>query len=385
MATDAGESGRKAMIQETFVPACAPNCQAEEAEFRFQVLQQRVDTYLERLNLPQHGSARMVFKSLAIVGTWCLAYLLLLLFGMASVPAAIATLLFLALASLALQLGVMHDASHYAITNARWPNTLLRLTLPLIGGSSVIWYRNHVVAHHSHSNIEGHDPDINTAGLLRFHDQAPWHFWNRWQHLYAIPLYALHALQWVWWSDAVALITNSHHLSGGKRALLFLELVLSRLSHIVLFLVVPYLILGSWLPVLAGYFAFMLLFGGAMTVIFALAHIADVQEFMTEKRSQSDDWALHQLRTTSDFSVGNGLLTFLIGGLNFQVEHHIFPKLSHLHLAKIQPLVREYCREKGVPYHEFPSVWSALCAHLRQLKRCAQAPSGRRTAAAGSP
>lgn len=367
------------MIQETFVPASEPDCRANELEFSFQVLQQRVDTYLERLDLPPHGSAWMVFKSLAIFGIWCLAYLLLLLFGMGSVPAAVATILFLVLASLALQLGVMHDASHYSITNTRWPNTLLRLTLPLMGGSSTLWYRNHVVAHHSHANIEGHDPDIQTAGLLRLHEKAPWHFWHRWQHLYAIPLYALHALQWVWWSDGVALITNSHNLSGSKRALLALELALSRISHIVLFLFIPYLILGLWLPVLAGYLSFMLLFGGTMTIIFALAHIADVQEFFAEKRGHTDDWALHQLRTTSDFSVGNGLLTCLIGGLNFQVEHHIFPKLSHLHLAKIQPLVREYCREKGVAYHEFPSVWSALRAHLRQLWRFSSAPVPCRT------
>jgi len=341
----------------------------QQATFNFQELRSRVHNRLTELNLPLHGSTKMLCKTLSILGAWCCSYALVLLWGTESVLGAAITLSILTFTSLTVQLAVMHDASHYCITAARWPNTLFRWSLTAMGGSSMLWYKNHVVAHHGQTNIPGHDPDIDSFGLLRFHHDDAWHFWHRWQHWYAFPLYSLKALFWVWVSDFIELFANAYHFKGRERALFVFELLASRASHVLLFLVAPYYILGSWQPVLLGYVAFMLAFGGTMTTIFILAHITDVQAFLPKGRTAHTDWARHQLETTSDFSVNNKVLGWLIGGLNFQVEHHIFPNISHLHYGIIQPVVKRYCQEHGITYHEFPNVRSALFAHFHQLRR----------------
>ena len=317
----------------------------------------------------------MVFKGLLILGGWSVSYLLVLLVGTQSIPGAILTLLLLTVTSLAAQLGLMHDASHHCITISRWPNYLFRMTLTVMGGSAILWYQNHVVAHHSETNISGRDPDIDSFSTLRFHEGEVWHFWHRWQHWYALPLYASKALFWVWGSDLLALIGNPYKFHGRQRILFMLELLFSRASHILFFLVLPYWVVGSWAPVLVGYVSFMLLFGASMTLIFTLAHITDVQAFHSAGPKPKADWALHQVHTTSDFSVNNRLLTWFIGGLNYQIEHHIFPNISHLHYPKIQPLVKNYCKERGVPYYEYPSVWQATRGHFRQLRRLSVKPN----------
>ena len=355
--------------QEDALPACA-----QAPVFNFHELRDQVYARLAELKLPHYGSQKMVQKGLLIVSAWCASYLLVLFYGTGSISGAAGTLFLLTLTSLAVQLGVMHDASHHCITLSRWPNILFRWTLTTMGGSSMLWYQNHVVSHHGHTNIPGRDPDIDSYSLLRFHEADTLRFWHRWQHWYALPLYSLKALFWVWGSDFVEVFTNSYGLPSRRRLLFILELLVSRASHAFFFLYLPYQVVGQWAPVLFGYVAFMLTFGAAMTTIFILAHITDVQAFLPGGRKPHADWALHQLETTSDFSVHNRLLTWFIGGLNFQIEHHIFPNISHLHYPKIQPIVKRYCKELDITYFEFPSVWSALCAHFRQLRRLSTEP-----------
>lgn len=347
---------------------------SQRKSFKFHELRDLVYARLAELKLSHHGSTRMVAKGLLIVGGFCGCYALTLFWGSTSILAAVISLSLLTLAALAVQLGVMHDASHHCITTVRWINILFRMTLTAMGGSSILWYQNHVVAHHSETNIPGSDPDIDSFGLMRFHEADRWHAWHRWQHLYALPLYSLKALFWVWVSDFIELYTNSYKLSGRRRALFHLELALSRISHAFFFLYLPFLVVGSWTPVLIGYVAFMMAFGATMTVVFILAHITDVQAFMPEGRRPHSDWARHQLETTSDFSVHNHALTWLIGGLNFQIEHHIFPNISHLHYHKIQPVVKNYCEECGITYHEYPNMFTAIRAHFHQLRRFGKKP-----------
>lgn len=348
---------------------------ALERSVFFKGLRKRTYAYFTENGIKPDGGGAMLVKSALIILFWASCYALFLTYGAATILGAAGTLTLLAASTLLVQLGVMHDASHYSIVQKRWPNTLLRMTLTLMGGSSILWFHNHVVMHHGHTNIPGSDPDIETMGTIRFHDEDPWCRWHRWQHWYALPLYSLMALTWIWMDDFLVLVSRNRPVRGRRLLLFVLELLVSRASHMVLFLIVPYLLVGSWLAVLLGYLIFWMAFGLAMTMIFTLAHITEVQDFLPDGRPPETDWALHQLATTANFSVKNDFMTWAIGGLNFQIEHHIFPNISHRHYRKVHEIVKAYCADRGVPYHEFPTFWQAAVAHFRHLKRLSQRPA----------
>lgn len=342
--------------------------------FSFDELRHLIDAHMAAKGLSKLGRGSMAVKAALVFSIWIAVYAGLLAFGPQSLPLALAGVVLLVVASLGVELGIMHDASHRAIFNGTLLNKMLGMTLTFFGGSSILWYQQHVIKHHSYTNMPGQDPDIDSDGVFRFRDGDPWKPWHKWQHLYALPLYALIALRWIWMDDFRHAIKNTHGLKPKTMSLLVGELLLSRASHILLFFVIPYIAVGSFLPVLAFYLIHWMLFGAAMAVIFQLAHVTDVQAFPEARAKSGDDWAVHQLATTANFAVKNRFLTHLIGGLNYQVEHHIFNRFSHLHYPKIQPIVKKYCEEHGAPYYEYPTVMSAVKAHFGHLRRLAQRP-----------
>jgi len=346
-----------------------------QTRFSFEELRQRIDAYMAEKGLSKLGRGRMVVKAVFVLSAWVAVYTGLLVFGPQSLPLAFAGIALLVIASLGVELGIMHDASHRAIFNGTLMNKLMGLTLTFFGGSSILWYQQHVVRHHSYTNMPGKDPDIDSDGVFRFRDGDPWKPWHRWQHFYALPLYTLIALRWIWADDFRHAIKNTHNLKSKTMGVLVGELILSRASHILFFLVIPYMMVGRFWPVLAFYLIHWMVFGACMAVIFQLAHVTDVQSFPEERQKSGDDWAIHQLATTANFAVKNRFLTHLIGGLNYQVEHHIFNRFSYLHYPKIQPIVKRYCQEHGVPYFEYPSLMSAVRAHFGHLRRLARRPT----------
>ena len=301
-------------------------------------------------------------------------YASLLRFGPRSLWVAVPGVVLLAALTLVLELAVMHDASHRGISHSKGVNRLLGLTLTLVGASSILWHQSHVRLHHRHTNIPGSDPDLDTNGVFRFCGQQAWRPWHRWQHLYALPIYSLLALRWVWVDDLLDLIRNRYGLRGGAYALLLCEVVAARVLHVGLFLVLPYVVVGRVLPVLVFYLVHWLLVGVAMPIIFETAHVSGVQDFPAD-RPDRGDWALRQITTTADFSARNRLLSWLLGGLNLQVEHHIFPTMCHLRYRAIQPIVKRYCQAHGVTYHEHPSFLSAVRAHFAHLRTLGLRPA----------
>lgn len=340
-------------------------------DFSFAELRRLVYEALDEDGLSHHGGRRAIGKSLLIVALWVAAWLAYLGVGMLVPAAAIPAALVLMVATLALQLGVMHDASHGSISRHPRVNGLFASTLTCIGASSILWYQKHVVGHHVHTNIPGGDPDIESGGLFRFHDGDPRRWYHRWQHWYALPLYALLALRWVWVDDVADLIRNRRALRG-RRGLLLAEIIVSRLCHALVFLVLPALAFG-WPLAIACYLLMWTTLGAALAITFQLAHVTGEQAF-PERAERQRDWAAHQIATTADFAVRNRFLTWLVGGLNYQVEHHVFPNVSSLHYPRIQPIVRDYCASRGVDYHEFRTLGGAIRAHFGHLRRLALAP-----------
>jgi linoleoyl-CoA desaturase len=341
----------------------------------FPKLKKAVYDYLGEQDLQPQGGGKMYRKCIFIFALWAGTYALAI-YTAAYMHIALAILATLALTASTLfaEMGIMHDASHDSLSRTRRVNRWMDLTLIIAGAAPVLWYHKHVRAHHHYTNVPGKDHDIEAGRLFRFHEEADWHPWHRFQHLYALGLYAMLGLKWIWSDDLVDAIRNTYKVKGKEYAIMWGQVILARLAHFGIHLAIPYYFIGNIGIVVGLYLLHWMAVGVFLAVTFQLAHVTDVQEFPETLRGKNGDWAVHQLSTTADFAVGNRLLTWAIGGLNYQVEHHIFPRISHVHYAKIQPIVRQLCEEHGITYFEYPSVREALAAHFRHLASLGKPP-----------
>jgi len=334
----------------------------------FKDLKHLVNEYLSQSPIKAIGPSKMYLKSAFLISCWIISYILLLIVGPMSSIAGVVCLGVLLLLTCGLEFCIMHDASHKAYSSNRFVNKLaLNMTLGVLGGCPLSWHQEHVVRHHSYTNILGSDPDVYASHVIRLHPHDKWYWWQKWQHYYAIPLYSLMWIHWVY-NDLINATFNTYQLPK-KKLLQFWGLIfLGLVPHVTLGLVLPYLVFNSMWVVGLSYMAFFMSVSFAMAITFVLAHVSDGQSFYLSHETKNKDWAVHQLETTMDFAVDNKFLTWLLGGLNFQVEHHIFPTICHLHYPKIQKIVKTYCKEQSIPYHEEKSVWSAFKSHLAHLE-----------------
>lgn len=329
----------------------------------------RVEARLRERGVPRHGGVRMLGKALFILAGLAASYVWLVFFARTTLEAVVAAFV-LSQFVVMVGFGVMHDAGHGAFSNRRWVNRLFARGLDLIGGNQTLWRTKHGVLHHTYTNLEGLDDDLEGGAHLRMHPDQPWRPWHRHQAVYALPLYSLLALHWV--------LSDFTEYFGGRigarrvarpklgDALVFLGF---KALWITLAFVVP-LWRHSVTHVLPLFFFVILTVGFCLALVFQLAHVVDAVELPTFPASGrvDDEWIVHQLRTTADFGTESRWLTWYTGGLNHQVIHHLFPKICHVRYPLVRDVVETFCREKGLPYHRYPSFGAAVRGHLRQLR-----------------
>lgn len=350
----------------------------ESCEF-ISTLRQRVHLYFKDSNLSPKANNSMYFKSLFFVSLAILNYVAIL----SGLGGGLVTIGLYILLGFCISIGTMnisHDALHGAYLSRSLGNRALGFLMDLFGASSFYWKKEHTVDHHTFTNIAEHDADLDVPILLRLCPEAPYRSFHRFQHWYAPFLYSLNLIHWVYFSDIKRIVNVLRNKNQGpgkpSRGELFL-MILFKWIHVALFLVVPILTLPiSWWQVLIGYLCFLSASGLTLTLIFQLAHIVEDVAFPlpNEKGKIENSFAKHQLSTTSNFAMNNKLVTFLFGGLNHQVEHHLFPHVCHTHLHKIAPLVESTAKEFGLPYHQNSSFFSAIKSHFKTLKKLGSAP-----------
>ena len=269
---------------------------------------------------------------------------------------------------------VAHDALHDAYSSSRRLNRVLGWTFDFLGASSYMWKILHNVVHHTYTNVHGVDEDLEVSGLLRLSPYTPRKGIHRFQHLYCFFAYSLSTLNWVFLKDYQYLsrreIGPFDRRVHRKRDLG--ALVAWKLFYYAWTIVIPLLVLKlAWWQFLIGYVAMHLTAGTILGVVFQLAHVVeDTQHPLADSEGHMERaWAVHQMATTSDFARGSRWLSWYVGGLNFQVEHHLFPKICSVHYPAISGIVREVAAKHGVPYNEHPSLWAAIRSHRETLKR----------------
>ena len=342
-------------------------------------LKRRAAAFLEGKD--PFGGLPMRLKTAAILGWFAASYGLLLAFGPASPWLAVGLTVSLALATAGIGFSVMHDANHGGYSRARAVNRALGFTLDLVGGSSYVWRFKHNVRHHTWANIDGMDADIDAAPFLRLAPSQRRLGAHRWQHLYAWLLYGVLTLKW-WFVDDVADVVRGRiggHPFPRPRGRELVGFVAGKLAFLTWALGIPLLVHRSaWVVALFLLGAFVL--GLVLSTVFQLAHtVPDAAFHDGSGGAMQTGWAEHQVRATVDFAPSSRLLGWYVGGLNFQVEHHLFPAICHVHYPGLAAVVESTCQDHGVPYRSRPTFLGAIGAHYRFLREL-----GRETALAGA-
>jgi linoleoyl-CoA desaturase len=349
-----------------------PSPKFTAADQFFRDLKQRVEAYFVQTGKRQRDSGWMYLKS-AIILTWAFTSYALLVFVASEWWQAVPLMLSLGLAMAAIGFNIQHDGNHQAYSDRNWVNRLAGLTMDLLGGSSFLWVRKHNIIHHTYANITDHDDDIRLEPLGRLSPHQQHFFFHRWQHLYLWLFYGFLAVKWQLWEDFSRVYYGA--ISGRRiprpKGWDLLVFVLGKLVFLSLAFLVPVLAGHSILMVIGAYLAIMYVLGATLSIVFQLAHCVEEAEFPMpdETGKMPTDWAVHQIQTTVDFARGSRFWTWLLGGLNFQIEHHLFPRICHIHYPAIAPIVEKTCAEYGVRYFAHRTIWGGLASHYRWLRQ----------------
>lgn len=314
----------------------------------------------------KHANAVMFFKTALLLTTYVTCYLAI----MSNAYQGVSLLLwYMALGATMSLLGLnfSHDVMHGAFfASPKW-NRIWSYFFDLNGTSSHIWKISHNVFHHTYTNIPGHDHDIDKGIILRLSPKDKVYPFHAYQHFYAPFLYLFTSLNWAVYSDFQWFL-KFYKQTTRQEILLFLTF---KVLYFLLFLILPAVLLSApaW-QVLLGFVLLHFIGGFASALVFQLAHVVENVQFPTCHAGKIDDcWVLHELKTTSNFAPSSKFWGHLVGGLNCQIEHHLFPGTCHVHYPALSVLVKQTAQEFGYPYIEQPGFFSAVRSHFRTLER----------------
>ncbi|RYC66811.1 acyl-CoA desaturase [Spirosoma sordidisoli] len=342
----------------------------------FPVLRERIDQYFKEKALLKQGDQLLVWKGIFMLGLLLVPYGLILS-NQFSPGVDLCLAILMGLGTAGVGMSVMHDANHGSFSSIPWVNTFFSSCLYLLGGNVLNWKVQHNTLHHTYTNIHDVDEDITGKFLLRLSQgDRRWKI-HRYQHIYAFMLYGLMTFSF-FVKDFRSAYKYNH--SGNQKLVKpftrrnILTLITSKLLYVLFIAVLPLavtdLTFGQWL---LGFAIMHFTAGLVLSTIFQLAHVVEgaCQPEPDESGCVYNTWAIHQMYTTANFSCP-ALLSWYIGGLDFQVEHHLFPNISHIHYRALSPIVQQTAEEYGIPYNNKPSFQQALSSHINMLKTLGQ-------------
>ena len=339
----------------------------------FQTLRERVNEYFEQNNIEKTGNGKMYRKTLAMFTMYFVPFIIILTVGLPG-WAVILLYFLMGIGLSGIGLSVMHDANHGSYSNSPLINNLMSKSMEIIGGSSFTWKVQHNFLHHTYTNIYELDEDIDDKPFLRLSPHGKLKRYHRFQHIYAMLLYCLATMSWILMKDFKQMM--HYHREGLTQKCGFkptretIRMIVFKSSYILYIIVLPIMLGVAWWAVLVGFVLMHMLAGLLITVIFQLAHVVEGPEHFAPERlgTMENTWAIHQLKTTANFCRSNRFITWFVGGLNFQIEHHLFPHICHVHYKKISEIVKKTAQECNLSYFEYPTFGKAVASHLRVLK-----------------
>ena len=350
----------------------------EKASFHNDV-KERVNEYFISGNISKGANAEMLFKTLFIMIGWVGTYLLII-FNVVNPFIMLGLALIHGFLTAMIGMNIAHDAIHGAYTKSLKNNKIIGLIFNLVGANDYVWGISHNKVHHTYTNIPQHDEDIHQVPILRMEPTQKLWWIHRFQHIYAFGVYSLATLSWVFIKDYVKFF--QHQLGGHYRATFpkkeIFRLFFYKSIYYIMFLVIPLVMVDlAWYWVILGFVAAHLVEGITLAIIFMLAHIIEDVDYPEPDADGNMDmpWADLQMHTTANFAIKNRFVNYVTGGLNFQIVHHLFPKVCHVHYPKISEIVKQTALDHNLPCIEHKTFFGAIASHTRILKKFGKQPA----------
>lgn len=352
----------------------------DSAKF-FRVLNKRVNNYFKENNLRKTGNWKLHLKAIVMFSLFLTPYFLILTLDISQWWMLLLTVV-MGAGMAGVGMNIMHDGNHGSYSTKKWVNKFMGGTIYVLAGNVYNWQVQHNVLHHTYTNIHGHDEDLDAGRIIRFSEHAEWRWFHKFQHYYSIFLYGLLTFNWALTTDFKQ--TKNYlkrKLSYGKMPNPVTQwsiIAITKLIYLTIWIVIPMLILSiSWWKILIGFFVMHYTAGLILSIVFQLAHVVKGTQMPLPDKTgtMKNTWAIHQLFTTVNFATRNKIVNWFTGGLNHQVEHHIFPNISHIHYSKLSKIVKETAKECNLPYNEYKTTRAAIIAHFKHLKEMGTKPA----------
>lgn len=338
----------------------------------FKSLKKKVNNYFLEKKLTKTGGRKLFLKSSLIVLSALTIFSVLVFFTPSTLFSVVLCGLF-GFNLAAIGFNIMHEGGHGSFSKYKWLNNLSAYSLNLLGGTIHFWKQRHNIDHHTYTNIEGMDHDIDVK-FMRMHKEQPRHWYHKFQHIYWVLLYGISYMAWILYQDFEKYFSIKMRKADEQRKLDIKEHLifwLTKITYISVYLILPVLLVG-WIKTLIGFIIVSVVCGFSISIVFQLAHVVEGTQFPQPDEQTNKiqkEWAVHQLNTTANFATKNKIVSWFLGGLNFQVEHHLFPGISHIHYPDINKLVKETCQEFNVTYLEHRTMGKAFISHILHIKK----------------
>jgi linoleoyl-CoA desaturase len=334
----------------------------------------KVDDYFKSNKISRNANTEMKLKGILMFLLLITPYFILLIY-----PLPFLQMLLLSIISgiglVGVGFNISHDACHNAYSSNPKINRLLGLTFNLVGINAYLWKIKHNLSHHVFTNIYYKDEDLLESDGVRLSPDAPYKPIHRFQHIYYFLFYPLYSFLWVFIYDfQVFFRFNGNGSINPDKKHPRNEVIIFVVSKIIYFftaLVIPfYFIEAPWWQILICFLSMHAVAGVIMACVVKLGHIVEnvIHVKPDENGVIQNSWMVHELETTSNFSIHNKFISWFTGGLNYQIEHHLFPRTCSVHYSKISPIILEVTRKYHLPYNTNKNMLTGLISHYKILK-----------------
>ncbi|HVY75655.1 MAG TPA: acyl-CoA desaturase [Puia sp.] len=356
-----------------------PKVSFDKAAVFYASLKTSVDRYFADNKLRKTGNSQLYVKTAVLIPAAMLIYSTLLFFKLPAVVGILLSGVF-GFTLACIGFNVMHDACHGSYSRHGWINDTMGLTLNALGGNAFIWKFKHNIIHHTYPNVDGVDDDIAKSPLMRQCATQKWFPAHKFQHIYVVLVYAITSFAWVFIMDfnkyfKKRIIATPLQKMNAKEHFIFW---LSKVLYLLFYIAIPVVAVG-WQKWAIGFVSFNLVMGFTLAIVFQLAHVVEHTEFEFAGPRDSvkieNEWAVYQVKATANFATKSRIISWFAGGLNFQVEHHLFPRISHVHYAALNKIVKQQCLQYNIAYNEFPTMAGAIASHFKMMKELGKKPA----------
>lgn len=340
------------------------------------MLKARTDEYFVKNKKDRQGDYRMYIKTIAMLTCYFIPYSIMAFVPISNPFIYTGLWILMGVFMAGIGLSIMHDAIHGSYSKNKLVNKILGEVISLAGGAAINWKIQHNVLHHTYTNVEEYDMDIDGPSFLRFSPNQPRIKIHKYQFIYAWFMYGLLTLNWCTYKDFNSIIRYHKMglIGGGKHqfAIELTKIIIFKFLYFGYIIVVPYMFSdASFLAIILNFLLMHWVCGASLGAIFQPAHVMESSEYAVagDDKIIHQDWAAHQLINTVNFGTGNRPFSWFVGGLNYQVEHHLFPNICHVHYRDLSKIVKQTAEEYGLPYNALNTFGEALRLHAKMLKK----------------